>query len=691
VGGAGRDRLAPAPALPGAPAEAALLAEVEAWRADLAARLARREPALPAAQLDDRVLGAITARLLARVRAAGPRPAPEALGRVYERLLDRAVVVGPGRRVRLEPRPERRQRGGVYYTPPAVVADVVARTLGPLLAGRSGRAAAGLCVVDLACGGGAFLVGALRHLLAWHRDRAVAELPRTRGRLVRDAGGAWRLTRAARLRVLRAHVYGVDLDPRAVAVSRLALLLAALDGDPAPRALPDLAANLVCGNALLGPDFAAAPATRRAARPLDLRAAFPAAFRRGGFDAAIGNPPYLDAELMSARLPGWRAYCAGRYAAATGNWDAFCVFAERAVEVLREGGRAGLVVPNKLLAADYAAGARHVLAGRNTLLAVRDYAAVKLFAAAVYPVVVVARRGAPGRRPRPVRCERMAPAPGGGTLVAEAREVAYAACCGDARRPWRLFGDASERGLCARMRALGTPLDRVATVLGAATVSEAYAIRPLVGEDDGAPGGLRLVNSGTIDRYVSLWGERPCRYLGASFARPVVARARQAALPPARLQQALRPKLVVAGLTRVLECFGDERGGWLAGKSTSVVLPAVDLRYLLGLLNSRLLTFYVLAELGGNRLQGGYLRLGPPQLRTLPIIAPGDATLRAEIIALVTRRHAQPALDRQIDDAVYRLYGVSPAERAAVEAAYAAAVRPPPAPHWRGASGAVGL
>ena len=80
------------------------------------------------------------------------------------------------------------------------------------------------------------------------------------------AGSEWRLTTAERKRILTTHIYGVDIDPQAVEVTKLSLLLKVLEGENEQtlgsqlrlfqeRALPDLARNIKCGNSLIGPEF----------------------------------------------------------------------------------------------------------------------------------------------------------------------------------------------------------------------------------------------------------------------------------------------------------------------------------------------------------------------------------------------------------------------------------------------------
>ena len=90
------------------------------------------------------------------------------LGQVYERFLGKVIRLTDGHRAKVEDKPAVRKAGGVFYTPTFIVSYIVANTLGKLLPGLHPQAAAGLKIVDPACGSGTFLLGAFDCLLAWH-------------------------------------------------------------------------------------------------------------------------------------------------------------------------------------------------------------------------------------------------------------------------------------------------------------------------------------------------------------------------------------------------------------------------------------------------------------------------------------------------------------------------------------------
>lgn len=509
---------------------------------------------------------------------------------------------------------ERRRAAGAFYTPEAVARELVERTFETVEKEWP-------TVVDPACGDGALLVAGLEALVRRYGE-------------------------GERGRIARACVFGVDVDPLAVAAARRRVATAAgIDEE-------EVGENIRCGDAILGED---APA--ELGRAVAWAREFPRVFARGGFSAVIGNPPYVDAQRMTRQSAALRRYCAQRYEAAAGNWDLFCVFVELALKLLAPGGRCGLIVPNKLASSRYAEAARRVLAREGRLVRVQDYSEVAVFAAQVYPLVVVAEKSR--AREDDVCVHETMRIEGGVVAVSERREVPLREL-GPAR-PWAIVRRGDAGAIVEAVRRVGRPLGEIAAVWGAATVAEAYAIAELVSEGEA---GLRVVNSGTIDRYECLWGHVRTRYLGRTYLRPVVAEERLAQLPARRLQQARAPKVIVSGMTRSLEAIADVHGEVLAGKSTTIVTWDGDLRLLLALLNSRVTDVYYQQVFGGDRLARGYLRVGPPQLRQVPVFDPraGEEKTVERIVGLVGVMMAEgysAERDAEIEALVGELYGVT--------------------------------
>ncbi|OQY87617.1 MAG: hypothetical protein B6D41_11610, partial [Chloroflexi bacterium UTCFX4] len=193
----------------------------------------------------------------------------EILGTIYERFLGR-VVHATEKQVRIEDKPEVRKAGGVFYTPQYIVNYIVANTVGKLLAEcKTPADVAQLKILDPACGSGSFLIGAYEALIRWHENYFGDKTRlsnRDRDAYYLDDDGRVRLTAKLKRQILVNNLFGVDIDPQAVEVTRLSLSLKALEDTRRAelyqevdlfhqRVLPDLTANIKCGNSLIGADF----------------------------------------------------------------------------------------------------------------------------------------------------------------------------------------------------------------------------------------------------------------------------------------------------------------------------------------------------------------------------------------------------------------------------------------------------
>ncbi|OGC24981.1 hypothetical protein A2291_01530 [candidate division WOR-1 bacterium RIFOXYB2_FULL_42_35] len=278
------------------------------------------------------------------------------LGRVYEQFLGKVIRLTAGHRAVVEEKPEVRKAGGIYYTPVYIVDYIVKNTVGKLVEGKTPKQVAALKILDPACGSGSFLIGAYQYLLDWHRDWYVKA--GAKKRLYRDIHGEWKLTTAEKKQILLNNIFGVDIDNQAVEVTKLSLLLKVLEGETEQtinstlrlfheRALPDLASNIKCGNSLIGPDFydnrqgsLFDENERWRVNAFDWNREFSEIMNNGGFDAVIGNPPW------GSKIPNTFAdYMEDKFDIKTKNQNLFAVFVIASLFLLKKQGLFGMLIP----------------------------------------------------------------------------------------------------------------------------------------------------------------------------------------------------------------------------------------------------------------------------------------------------------------------------------------------------------
>ncbi|MCJ7729397.1 MAG: BREX-1 system adenine-specific DNA-methyltransferase PglX, partial [Sedimentisphaerales bacterium] len=312
---------------------------------------------------------------------------PEILGNVYEQFLGKIISITPGRRAKIEEKPEVKKAGGVYYTPSYIVDYIVKNTVGKLIEGKTPKQIENLKILDPACGSGSFLLGAYTCLLNYHRDWYAANDPQKHTKQIyQGRAGQYFLTIAEKKKILLNNIFGVDIDSQAVEVTKLSLLLKVLEGENREtvalfreRALPDLGNNIKCGNSLIGHDFfdnldptSVTDELRQKINAFDYHTEFPQIVSRKnpGFDAVIGNPPYLYSAGQSYPQYFARPYHLAHYQA-----DFYAYITEKALSITRSKGKFSFIVSDSWLKAEGFSKLRNHLLTKHRIesLVVFDY------------------------------------------------------------------------------------------------------------------------------------------------------------------------------------------------------------------------------------------------------------------------------------------------------------------------------
>ena len=279
----------------------------------------------------------------------------------------------------------KRKKDGVFYTPKYITQYIVENTIGTLCnekrkeieieeiefdgtyRTKDGNLSAkgkklfqklndykewllSLKIIDPACGSGAFLNQALNFLIQEHKsiDDIIAEL----------TNSALRLFDTEKT-ILENNLYGVDINEESVEIAKLSLWLRTAHKD---RKLSNLNDNIKCGNSLLAENF-------------NWTNEFPEIMRNGGFDAVIGNPPYIKEATNKEAFDGLHVhYCY------QGKMDLWYFFGALALQIIKKDkGLIGYIAPNNWITNDGASRFRNIVIKTGKLLEFIDFGDFKVF------------------------------------------------------------------------------------------------------------------------------------------------------------------------------------------------------------------------------------------------------------------------------------------------------------------------
>ncbi|HUP89243.1 MAG TPA: hypothetical protein VM100_07835 [Longimicrobiales bacterium] len=116
-----------------------------------------------------------------------------------------------------------------------------------------------------------------------------------------------------------------------------------------------------------------------------------------GFDLALCNPPWVRSHNWTSSMPGSARRRFTVCANGERQPDLAWLFLERALDLLKEGGVLGIVLPAKLLRSQSAAGARRLLLERTEIVSIEDHSLDQrsIFEADAFAALVIARKCKP--------------------------------------------------------------------------------------------------------------------------------------------------------------------------------------------------------------------------------------------------------------------------------------------------------
>lgn len=265
---------------------------------------------------------------------------PDVLGKVYEQYL--GYLSKKVEKNGLDRRRTRRREQGIYYTPTFIVDYIAQSALKEATINKPLKEIANLKLLDPACGSGSFLVKGFNILNKEIRKKRRSE--RKTEHIL------------SKYRLLTNNIYGVDLDKQAIEITRLNLLLNAIE--PSYK-LPLLSGNIKVGNSLISGNeeelkkYFGKEWNKKEA--FNWEEEFQNIFKGNnpGFDVIIGNPPWvsLKGKQKSLSLPEKEIeYLLRKYNCDTYRPNLFEMFIWKSLSLLKKGGILSFIVPDRLCA-----------------------------------------------------------------------------------------------------------------------------------------------------------------------------------------------------------------------------------------------------------------------------------------------------------------------------------------------------
>jgi hypothetical protein len=532
----------------------------------------------------------------------------------------------------------------------------------------------------------------------------------------------------------------VDIDAQAVEVTKLSLLLKVLEGESREsissllryfkeRALPDLGSNIKCGNSLIGYDYFDDHKSLGAEEAKRINAfrgesEFQEVFLRGGFDAVIGNPPYVRQEGLGE----FKDYFARNYRVYHGVADLYAYFIERGVLLLRPAGLFSYIVANKWMRANYGSALRRWLKQQH-IEEIIDFGDLPVFTkATTYPCIL--------------RISKEEPA--GSFFACQMRTLSFTSLDQYVREHryevkqqdlddsgWSLAGEMKQK-LLMKLKGASVPLGDyvggriyygIKTGLNEAFVIDEATRKRLIDEDARSEELIKPFLAGRdIKRYELPWSGKYLILIPRGWTRERSDGAEDALgwfkgsypaianhlLPFAQAAQKRydkgehwwelracdyydefeKTKILWPGISSQVAAFGFDDKGYYGNDNNQLIIS--DDKYLLGILNSNLICQVLMSIC--DKVQGGFYRLKIIYIKQLPIRTidfsdPADIARHDRLCSLVQSMlymHRQlssagpdrertliarriEATDMQIDALVYELYRLTEEEIGVME------------------------
>jgi type I restriction-modification system DNA methylase subunit len=654
----------------------------------------------------------------------------ELLGSIYERYLGSTIRVTP-QRVKVEEKPEVRKAGGVYYTPKYIVDYIVKNTVGKVIEGKTPRQIEKIKILDPACGSGSFLLGAYQYLIDYHlryyRDHPKEAQTQFFDFYYKVGSEDLVLPLRTKAAILRNNIFGVDIDPQAVEITMMSLYLKALEGERSllpkkQHLLPPLSNNIKCGNSLIGYDIYDTPSpnlshqgrgkaegsvssdtkvathnshispdrethntplpleggglgrgwddeTKSRINPFEWNSkstGFGEIMENGGFDVVISNPPW--GGLIETVQ---RGYFERKYASVTRELETHLFFMEKGVTLLNNSGVLSYILPNTFMYVKTSEPLRNLLLTKchiNELTELAKY--VFENAPDIVPTIVNLSKASKSEIKKRFTLVRSFVDRKGKLYPEDLNikgfsKINQTAWMETEDSIFNIFLITEVIQILAKIRMGCSPLGDVASIsYGIKTGDNAKFLSEKKLNDSYR----KALKTKEVERFSIKWAGLYLNY--------------SSKLAGYRTQNVEVPKIIVQyirklSLQRRLICGFDAKGEFYPLNNYSYIeAKDLDLRYILGIMNSSLLNFYFRTKFIDYNIKPYYLsqlpiKKTPPYVLMDKLIALVESMLelhkrKNSLLPSAEREKIEREIiitDEKIDEIVYGLYGITDEEK----------------------------
>lgn len=385
-----------------------------------------------------------------------------------------------------------------------------------------------------------------------------------------------------------------------------------------------------------------------------------------GFDAVIGNPPYINAiELKKMISPNEYQYYKSNFKTAKGTVDLYVYFFEKGYSILANDGYLNFITPNRYLSASYGKALREFVLKNSSLKIIGDYSNVKVFKeASTYPITTLFQKTKNQHSLYTF------------TFIDETSEIVYRnhkdSNLSSLENYVLGFVLSEKYDIVKKVIKQSDKIKNCGIINATSTAKEADEFNKHINSKSG----FKLINTGTIDKYCNKWGAQELKDKRCEYLKPFLPKDEKI-LGLNRYRLYSRPKIIFAKIAITPEAFYDANGAY-ASVNTNCIHSFNDEYnpfYVLAWVNSKLFQYMFECFYDGLKMSGGYLPYTAPNLSNMYIKSISKEeqekiAQKAEEIQTIKESNLTndtSGLERAIDKEIYKLYDLSRDEVEIVE------------------------